>query len=294
MFGYLQPYKPYLMIKDFELYKSVYCGLCKRLGEEYGIFTRLALSYDCTCYSILAMGLRGECESVYKKHCVFNPLKKCIYCKSGNSQLSLAAAVTVASAYYKLEDTISDSGLFKATAARFFKLFFKIPLKKAEKNYPEVTDAVRQLNISQKLAEQSDSPSADEAAEPTAVMLKKLMLMLAETENEKLIFGEFGYFLGKWVYLMDAADDYEKDMKSNSFNPFVITLKNSQLSDKEKSLYINKVINSVTARVSSAYSLMEIKSFREVCDNIINMGLGQMQKKIIFDKKEKSEKISVK
>ena len=130
----------------------------------------------------------------------------------------------------------------------------------------------------------------DEAAEPTAVMLKKLMLIIANTEEERLVFGEFGYFLGKWIYLMDAADDYEKDIKKNSFNPFVISVKNRQLSYKETALYMNEVINLVTARVSAAYSLMEIKSFKAVCDNIINMGLGHMQKKIIFDKKEKSKK----
>ena len=130
----------------------------------------------------------------------------------------------------------------------------------------------------------------DEAAEPTAVMLKKLMLIIANTEEERLVFGEFGYFLGKWIYLMDAADDYEKDIKKNSFNPFVISVKNRQLSYKETALYMNEVINLVTARVSAAYSLMEIKSFKAVCDNIINMGLGHMQKKIIFDKKEKSQK----
>ena len=89
---------------------------------------------------------------------------------------------------------------------------------------------------------------------------------------------------------MDAADDYEKDIKKNSFNPFVISVKNRQLSYKETALYMNEVINLVTARVSAAYSLMEIKSFKAVCDNIINMGLGHMQKKIIFDKKEKSKK----
>lgn len=292
MFGYLQPCKPYLMIKDFEMYKSVYCGLCKKLGEEYGIFARLALSYDCTCYSVIAMGLRGECEGVYKKRCVFNPLKKCFYCKSGNSQLSLAAAVTIASAYYKLEDTVRDSRFFKSAAVRFLKLFLKRPLKKVEKNYPEIAYAVKQLNISQKLAEQSNNPSLDEAAEPTAIMLKKLMLILAETEKEKLVFGEFGYFLGKWIYLMDAADDYEKDMKNNSFNPFAITFKNKSFSEKEITLYMNEVINLVAARVSAAYSFMEIKSFKVISDNIINMGLGQMQKKIIFDKKKKSEKKS--
>ena len=30
------------------------------------------------------------------------------------------------------------------------------------------------------------------------------------------------YNLGKWVYLMDAWDDREKDEKSGSYNPFLL------------------------------------------------------------------------
>lgn len=291
MFGYLQPYKPYLLVKDFELYKSVYCGLCKKLGEEYGIFARMTLSYDCTCYALLAMGLSGRCEKVYKKHCTCNPLKKCFYCVSGNDELSLASAITVVTVYYKLEDNIKDSSFFKGLLARFLKLFVNFWRKKSLKKFPKVDEIVGELNDSQSKAEESENISVDECAEPTAIMMKKLMLLLAKTESEEKVFAEFGYFLGKWVYLMDAADDYEKDLKGNNFNPFVYSLKDKELSQQERSMYINGVLNLTASRVVSAYNLMNVKSFSTISDNLVNMGLGQMQKKIIFDKhKDKKNK----
>ena len=37
MFGYVTVYKPELKIKDYSLYKGVYCTLCKRMGREYNI-----------------------------------------------------------------------------------------------------------------------------------------------------------------------------------------------------------------------------------------------------------------
>ena len=89
MFGYLQPYKPYLMIKDFELYKSVYCGLCKQLGRDYGFLTRLILSYDCTFYAILLMSLKRSCTGFSDGRCKFNPLKKCKFADCKDNAYSL-------------------------------------------------------------------------------------------------------------------------------------------------------------------------------------------------------------
>lgn len=284
MFGYLQPYKPYLLVKDFELYKSVYCGLCKKLGDEYGWLARMTLSYDCTCYALLAMGLKSRCQKVTKKHCTCNPLKKCLYCASGDEELSLAAAVTVVTVYYKLIDDIEDSSFFKSILSRFLKLFAASWRKKSLKRYPEIDNIVAELNINQSKAENSENPNIDESAEPTAIMMKKLMLLLANTETEKQIFGEFGYFLGRWVYLMDAADDYEKDIRKNNFNPFVYFLKKQNFSEEDRCLYINSVLNTTVDRIVLAYNLMNIKTFNPIMDNIVNMGLGQMQKKIIFDK----------
>ena len=30
---------------------------------------------------------------------------------------------------------------------------------------------------------------------------------------------KFGFFLGKFIYIMDAYDDLEKDLKNGSYNP---------------------------------------------------------------------------
>lgn len=284
MFGYLKPCKPYLLVKDYELYKSVYCGLCKRLSEEYGVLAKMVLSYDCTCYALLAMGLNGRCEGVQKKHCTCNPLKKCLYCVGGNDELSLASAITVVTVYYKLEDDIKDSSFIKGLPSRFLKIFASSWRKKSLKKYPQVDKIVGELNNNQYKAEQKENPTIDESAEPTAIMMKRLMLLLAKTDVEKAVYGEFGYFLGKWVYLMDAADDYEKDIKKNNFNPFVHSLKEKNLTQQQRSEYMNSVLNITASRVVSAFNLMNVQSFTAIADNLVNMGLGEMQKKIIFDK----------
>ena len=73
------PYE--LRIKEFEFYKAVYCSLCKELGKSYGILSRFTLSYDFTFLAILNMALKDGCCEVRRKRCVFNPLKKCNFCK---------------------------------------------------------------------------------------------------------------------------------------------------------------------------------------------------------------------
>ena len=46
MFGYVRPYKPELLVKELTRYQSVYCGICKQIGRDYGQVPRLALGYD--------------------------------------------------------------------------------------------------------------------------------------------------------------------------------------------------------------------------------------------------------
>lgn len=58
LFGYIRPFQPELRIKEYEAYKSVYCGLCKELGRQYGIFARFTLSYDFTFLAILSMAVQ--------------------------------------------------------------------------------------------------------------------------------------------------------------------------------------------------------------------------------------------
>ena len=99
MFGYLQPFKEDLRLKDFQLYKSVYCGLCRHLGKDYGVLSRVTLSYDCTVLAMLSMSLNHEKCSVTKGRCTCNPAKKCMFCNSDGESFAFAGAVSVSMSY---------------------------------------------------------------------------------------------------------------------------------------------------------------------------------------------------
>ena len=58
MFGYIRPQKGELLVREFEQYRGVYCGLCKQLGKSYGFAARMTLSYDCTFLGLLFWGGR--------------------------------------------------------------------------------------------------------------------------------------------------------------------------------------------------------------------------------------------
>ena len=121
--------------------------------------------------------------------------------------------------------------------------------------------------------EKEENPCLDACAEPTAQMLARTFAMIRPTDERLTrVLQNFGYFLGKWVYTVDAADDIEKDIKENAFNPFIIKFGLSKESTQEE---IKQV---------KTYHLMEIHHFEPIIHNIIFEGLPQMQKELLFKK----------
>lgn len=292
MFGYIKPYQPDLRIKEYEAYKGVYCGLCKRLGKDYGILSRFILSYDCTFYAMVRISLSGECPGFQQGRCTFNPLKKCTFCKGSQDVLREAAALSVVMFYYKLLDDIADESFFKALFKKLLKPIAGHWRKKALREYSSLDEIVAQMLHDQIEAEKTPDCSLDRAADPTARMMQQLMGRMAENDTEQKVFSHFGYYLGKWIYLIDAADDMEKDKKSGNFNPFLKELEGRQpaLTKKEESRYCNEVLNCNVSMMLSAFDLMTLHVFREIIENITGPGFAQMQKKVLFDKREVSPK----
>lgn len=278
MFGYLRVQKSELLVREYEAYKSVYCGLCNQLGRDYSFLTRFILSYDCTFYAMLLMSLKRSCKSFKDGRCKFNPLKKCKFAADSADCYSKASALSVISSYYKLKDDIADSGFFKKIAACFLKPFFFRWHKKAAKNYPQIENTVSEMMAMQFNAEHSDNASIDSAAHPTAYMLANILSVEAENEADKRIYYEFGYHLGRWVYLIDAADDYEDDIKHNSFNPF-LSMKQDNIFD-----YMTRVLNQSLARAYNAYNLIELTDFKGIFDNMMLYGFPSAQNTVMKKK----------
>src|SRR5690242_13659370 len=126
MFGYVTPCKMELKIKDYEKFKSYYCGLCKSIKINIGNIPRAALNYDMTFLAILLDSLDNS-KSIYtKQRCAIHPLRKKVILKD-NDYLSYAAFCNVILSYYKLLDNINDDNSIKS---KIFSLFFKNYLKK--------------------------------------------------------------------------------------------------------------------------------------------------------------------
>ena len=94
MFGYVTAYKPELKIKDYEAYKGVYCTLCKEMGKEYGLLSRLLLSYDGAFYVLYKLGVDNIETTAEKSRCTFNPTKKCLKIKTKSNVYKTASAIT--------------------------------------------------------------------------------------------------------------------------------------------------------------------------------------------------------
>ncbi|MDO4881724.1 MAG: DUF5685 family protein [Oscillospiraceae bacterium] len=286
MFGYLQIHKDELKVKEYEAYKSVYCGLCKQLGRDYGFLTRLILSYDCTFYAILLMSLKRSCTGFSDGRCKFNPLKKCKFADCKDNAYSKASALSVISAYYKVVDDIDDSGFFKRIALKIAKPFFGRRQKKAARRFPEIENIVSEMMKNQKAAENDELVTIDKAANPTAKMISDLAALEGGNDLQKRVLSEFGYQIGRWVYLIDAADDYEKDKKSGNFNPFI----KADINDKD---YINSVLSQSLARAYDAYNLLDIIDFKPIIDNMMLYGFPNKQNAVLNNRQEVKNEQSV-
>ena len=283
MFGYVYINKPELKIKDYEAYRGVYCSLCKALGKNYSVFARFILNYDCTFLSLLLMSRNKECPGFKSGRCPFNPMKKCNYTIKADDALSKGAALTVITSYYKLMDSIADSGFFKKMGCTLIRPFFSSWHKKAKRNFPDYENIVKEMFVSQLKYEKSEDVCLDMAAEPTAKMLENIMKLEAQNEIEKKVFAQFGYHLGRWIYLMDAANDIEDDSKSGNFNPFLLKFGEKAKVDPKE---IEATLSQSYYLLTKAYELIDKQRFTDILDNIIYSGLPLKQRNIVYPERK--------
>ncbi len=271
MFGYVRACKPEMRIKEFEMYKAVYCSLCRELGKTYGPFARLTLSYDFTFLALLNMSLKKDFCGTQRKLCKCNPLKKCTYLKEGND-LEMPGAAAMIMLYYKLLDNIADEKGFKKFGYILIKPFFKRAHKKAAKSYPNIEKTVADYISSQQALEKENCQSIDKAADPTANALAELFALCSEDTTNKRILNRMGYCIGRYVYLLDAICDLEEDIKKDRYNP----LRFSEENIKEA---VTAQLNICISQAAAAMELLNIEKFKNILDNIVFLGLEDTMKK---------------
>ncbi len=269
MFGYVRILKPELKIGEYDHYKGVYCTLCKRLGKRYGTVARLTLSYDFTFVALIYAALADTCVGWKKGRCVYNPLKKCLYCGDTNA-VDTAADYAMLLLYYKLCDNVEDERGMKRFGAKVLRGWLSRAHKKAAALHPDEEEWVKTY-LAQQQELETRSVSTDEAAEPTARLTGRLLAAGAANETTRRVLERLGYCVGRFVYLADAADDLENDLKKSGFNP--LTALHEAEGKPGVNAFVRASLTGTVAEAQAAYELLEIRRFDGVLRNILWQGL---------------------
>lgn len=244
MFGFVAADAGALSEEEKERYRAVYCGLCLALRDRYGQLSRACLTYDLTFFVLLCNSLHEPVETKGASHCVMHPAPAAPRAWARSAWTDYAADLSVALAYHKVLDDVADDGDLAARAAErllagaYERARARIPEQCAEieramaairaiegaerNNTPALSDSTETACVSPLSADATDTALAfdpDAAAREFGRMLGRLFAHNQGFWTEAM--EELGRGLGRFIYLMDAAVDFNDDAASGSYNPFV-------------------------------------------------------------------------
>lgn len=238
MYGYIRTYPPELKLREQEYYRAVYCGLCRREGQCTGQCARLMLSYDFAFMAVMRMALTGEKPVMQSRRCAVHPLKKRLMAETQPEPpaypdaLTLCACASAILSYHKVRDDLHDEQGRQRLRAELVTPLVADARRHAlcrKKNappaplpsYADMDRAVRdQLHALHEL-ESRRSATVDEPAECFGRLMACVLAWGLEKESPPArLAQEIGLHVGRWVYIVDAADDYEEDVRKGRYNPF--------------------------------------------------------------------------
>ncbi len=284
MQGYVVAEKSELKMYEYEIYSAYYCGICKSVGQRYGQIPRLTLNYDTVFLALTLSAISEDVPVIQKEHCIVHPLKKKNVFRESDA-IDYAADTMLLLAYYKLKDDYADE---KSLLAAFGQAIAKPLLSELFQTKSESCTKIEAFLSQLSDLEKQNSSSLDAVAEPFAKIMELLFSEnhLVTKNSDRLILKQIGYHLGKWIYLIDAFDDLEKDINNKVYNPLLSRFEYK----KEETLAVFKArieeqvefnLLQYLAEISKALTLLEIKQNKGILENIIYLGLLRQTDKVL-------------
>ena len=278
MFGYLIPFKNELKVKDLNTWQAAYCGVCHAIGKKNGQIPRLALQNDMASFAVMLMDLSGDSFESSKKICPTHFINKKAAIKI-NPSLVYCADVTTLLTHHKLDDMWHDEKKLYAPPA---KLLIARGYRKAKKRNPHLAIALAKTMDELYEVEENCDVSFDVPAALSGDLMSAVALGAHNIEeSDKQALAEMMRNLGMWIYLADAMEDMEKDIKKGTFNP--LTRKN--VPQKALANSAKEVMTFALSRSMLAYDLLPLDKSASIMDNIIRYSLP-MKQNMIFRQAE--------
>lgn len=279
MFGYVKPYSQELLVKEYELYRAAYCGVCRSMKNNTGIFSPFTLSYDIVFLAFVRLIILDEELKTEKSRCMLHCTHKRLIAEE-NETLVYCAKVSALLGYGKLKDDISDSGIFGK-----IRDIAALPILLRAKKLAALDDlGERIFTLLEELSKaEKENQNGEKPADLFGEILGEVFSYGLDNYKDgkyKSLSYKIGYHLGRFIYYADASEDFDSDCKKDEYNPFRVLYGNS-LTDENRS----EIKTSLTLELELLAKYIELLPFgeRSAEENIIkNTVYFGMTKRISF------------
>ena len=278
MFGYVVMNKPEIRFKDFDLYRSFYCGLCRELREKYGISGQITLTYDMTFVVVLLSALYEPPTQKGTTRCVIHPV--CRQPVRKNAATEYGADMNVLLTYYKCMDDWEDEKKFAALG------YGKILQRKNNRlsyRYPEKAEKIRKLLEKLSQMEKAGETDIDKMSGCFGRIMEEIFAWKTDVWEGSL--RRMGFYLGKFIYILDAYDDVEKDVKNGNYNPFAEKYIMKGFDEQVRQLLIMMM-----AQTCREFEKLPIIKYTDILRNILYSGVWCRFEMIARKRREAGEK----
>ena len=287
MFGYVAVDKPSLRVREYDYYRATYCGLCHAMGKCTGCVSRLTLSYDVTFFALVREMLEGTKVEFVKKRCprhIIKPINTVVV----NDVLEYSSFVGGILTSQKIVDNIKDEKGAKKCLAKTLRFVFSKMERESMFGLPDLYDIVAEKLKKLNEIEQNRVASIDAPADIFGELMAEA-LSYGLKDEKLLIAKNVGKRIGRWIYIVDAFDDYKKDRESGSYNPFVL-LYNGEDFSEDNLISISKMLEAELSLALSAIELIDDddKNREETVKNILCLGMPGSVKRVC-DKMKKND-----
>ena len=260
MFGYVTANLKELTKEQQLRYNSIYCGICHRIRQQSGNVARLGLSYDMAFLAALLMSLYEPGETEGKNPCLPHPVRPKPWVD--NEFIRYAADMNVALSYYNFLDDWQDDG--KAGARWMAEAFAKY-MPEIQKRHPRqcgaIDDCIRQLSR----LEKENCANPDEPAACFGQLMGELLVVREDLWAPTL--RQTGQALGRFIYLLDAALDYDRDKRKGKYNPYL-----AMGTGKDWTRWEEYLVNTM-GRCTANFEKLPLVQDKGLLDNILYSGV---------------------
>jgi hypothetical protein len=281
VYGYVRPHKPELLVREFSRYRSVYCGICKQIGHDYGQIPRLTLGYELTLLAVLLLSLAEDQPPVRLEACVLNPLLKKPIVRGG-AVLELCAGLSVLLAWAKAADNARDEKAFKKLLAGLLaQNGLAAARRRARRRYPAYDRIIGEglAALARYEAGQPDPAAADAFGALLKRLFREAAALVTERADLREALGLFGYHLGCWIYLIDAIDDWASDCNNGDWNPF------SLLDAEQARAMADDLLQEHELAMDRTAALLPYRQDSGLMANIVTQGLQEIRRQVLLGEK---------